>query len=263
MKAVEVRDLTFAYPGGSESVLREVSFAVETGGILGVIGPNSAGKTTLLRLLSGLRGPHTGALRLFGQTFEMMARRAVARIVAVVPQEFQVAFPFTVWEVVLMGRYPWMNGFGFERPRDRAQVDAALNETETRGLAHKYLDQLSGGEKQRVLIARALAQEPQLLLLDEPTVHLDLNHQVEVLRLIRALNRQRGLTVLLVSHDLNVAAACCHRLLLLKEGRVMAEGRPEEVMQPEILESTYGCSLWVGRDPATGRPRILPEMGRM
>lgn len=258
MKAVEVHNLSFSYRNGR--VIEGISFSVEAGEILGVIGPNSAGKTTLLRLLSRVLIPEAGTIRLFGRDLHPLTRREVAQTVAVVPQEFQVAFPFTVEQVVAMGRYPYARGIGLETAEDRWAVERALSETGTTHLLQKYLDQLSAGEKQRVVIARALAQGPRLLLLDEPTAHLDLNHQLEVLRLLNRLRAERGLTIILVSHDLNAAADCADRLLLLQRGTVLTAGRPGEVMQPEIIEKAYGCSIWIGADPETGKIRILPRL---
>jgi iron complex transport system ATP-binding protein len=258
VKAVEVHDLSFSYRNGR--VLDGISFVVEAGEVLGVIGPNSAGKTTLLRLLSRVLGPEAGRIRLFGRELGELTARDVARTLAVVPQEFQVAFPFTAQQVVSMGRYPYARGIGFETAEDLRAAGQALEETGTAHLAGKYLDQLSGGEKQRVVIARALAQEPRILLLDEPMVHLDFNNQVEILRLLRRLKAERGLTIILVSHDLNAAAECSDRLLLLKGGKVLTAGRPEEVMRADILESAYGCPIWIGTDPQTGTIRILPRL---
>ncbi len=258
MRAVEVRDLSFSYRNGR--VIDGISFSVDVGEVLGVIGPNSTGKTTLLRLLSRVLVPEAGAIRLFDRDLQALTRREVARTVAVVPQEFQVAFPFTVEQVVAMGRYPYVRGIGLETTEDRLAVERALGETGTAHLLKKYLDQLSGGEKQRVVIARALAQDPRLLLLDEPTAHLDLSHHLEILRLLGRLKAERGLTVVLVSHDLNAAAECSDRLLLLREGAILTAGRPEEVMQPAIIEKAYGCSVWIGADPDTGKIRILPRL---
>jgi iron complex transport system ATP-binding protein len=258
MSVVEVRDLAFRYRNGR--VLDGISFVVEEGEILGVIGPNSAGKTTLLKLLSRVLVPEAGTIRLLGHDLQAFTRRETARAVAVVPQEFHMAFPFTVEQVVAMGRYPYARGIGFDTSEDRRAAEQALKETGTAHLAGKYLDQLSGGEKQRVILARALAQEPRLLLLDEPMAHLDFNHQMEILRLLKRLKAERGLTIILVSHDLNAATGCADRLLLLKGGGILAAGRPEEVMRSEILERAYGCPIWIGTDPETGQIRILPRL---
>jgi iron complex transport system ATP-binding protein len=258
VKAVEVDDLSFSYRDGR--VLDRISFVVEAGEVLGVIGPNSAGKTTLLRLLSRVLVSEAGAIRLFGRDLHTLTRREVAQTIAVVPQEFQVAFPFTVEQVVAMGRYPYARGIGLETAEDRRAVEQALCETGTAHLLKKYLDQLSAGEKQRVVIARALTQDPRLLLFDEPTAHLDLSHQLEILRLLHRLKAERGLTIILVSHDLNAAAECSDRLLLLKGGKVLTTGRPEEVMRADILESAYDCPIWIGADPETGAIRTLPRL---
>jgi iron complex transport system ATP-binding protein len=180
--------------------------------------------------------------------------------VAVVPQEFQVAFPFTVEQVVAMGRYPYARGIGVDTAEDRQAATRAMGDTGTIHLASKYLDQLSSGEKQRVVIARALAQQPRLLLLDEPTAHLDLSHQREILGLLKQLKVERGLTIIVVSHDLNAATAVADRFLLLKQGAVLTVGSPEEVMRSEILERAYGCAVWIDTDPETGRIRVQPRL---
>ncbi len=258
MKAVEVHDLCFRYRNGR--VLDGISFTIEAGEILGVMGPNSAGKTTLLRLLSRVLVPEEGKIFLFGCDLTTVTRREVAQTVAVVPQEFQVAFPFTVEQVIAMGRYAYARGIGLETAEDRQAAARAMDATRTTHLASKYLDQLSAGEKQRVVIARALAQQPRLLLLDEPTAHLDISHQREILSLLTRLKVERGLTIIVVSHDLNAAAACADRLLLLKEGMVLTVGLPEEVMRSEIVEDAYGCAVWIDADPETGKIRIVPRL---
>ncbi len=252
MNAIEALDLTFQYRAGLG--LEGVSFAVSPGELVGVVGPNTAGKSTLLRLLSKVLLPQRGRIRLAGRDIATMGRLALARRVAVVPQEFQVAFPFSVGEVVLMGRYPHTGGAAWA-PRDRQAAWEAIETMGIAGLAGRPIDELSGGERQLVSIARALAQEPSVLLLDEPTAHLDLRHQRVVLETV-LVGRPEGRTTILVSHDLNLAAEHCDRLLLLAEGRVGALGRPEEVMTPETLERAYGCAVAVERDPATGRPRL-------
>lgn len=251
---MEVAEVRFAYE--ATPVLDGVSFSVETGEVLGVVGPNSVGKTTLLRLLSKVLAPQSGTIRLAGRDLARLRRLEVARTVAVVPQDVALAFPFTVREFVLMGRHPHIRGRFFEGPEDLAASEAALCAAGVAGVAHKLVHTLSGGERQRVLVARALAQQPTLLLMDEPNAHLDLHHQVELAQLIRRLNREEGTTVVLVSHDLNLAGELSDRLLLLAEGRVARFGKPEEVLDAGLIEAVYGCRVWIEPNPKTGRPRV-------
>lgn len=251
---VEVADVRFAYE--ATPVLDGVSFGVDAGEVLGVIGPNSVGKTTLLRLLSKVLVPQSGTIRLAGRDLARLKRLEVARTVAVVPQDVTLAFPFTVREFVLMGRHPHTRGRFFEGPEDLAVAETALRAAGVAGLGDKFVHALSGGERQRVLVARALAQEPTLLLLDEPNAHLDLHHQVELAQLIRRLNREEQTTVVLVSHDLNLAAELSDRLLLLAGGRVARLGTPEEVIETGLIEAVYGCRVWIEPNPKTGRPRV-------
>jgi len=251
---VEVNEVRFAYE--TTPVLDGVSFSVEAGEVFGVIGPNSVGKTTLLRLLSKVLVPRSGTIRLAGRDLARLRRLEVARAVAVVPQDVALAFPFTVREFVLMGRYPHTQGRFFEGPEDLTATEEALRTAGVAGLAEKLVHALSGGERQRVLVARALAQQPALLLMDEPNAHLDLHHQVELAQLIRRLNREEGTTVVLVSHDVNLAAELSDRLLLLARGRVARLGRSEEVLETALIEAVYGCRVWIEPNPKTGRPRV-------
>jgi len=241
------RERTFAFPG--------LSFTVERGEIFGVIGPNSAGKTSLLRLLTRVLRPQRGEIRLDGRPVGDLAPWALAREVAVVPQEAPRPFPFTVEQLVLMGRYPHAPGRFFEDAADITAARAAMAATETLALAPLPLEQLSGGERQRALLARALAQEPRLLVLDEPTAHLDLRYQAETAALLRGLNRERGMTILLVSHDLNLAAELCDRLLLLSAGEVARVGAAVDVLEQGLLESVFGCHVTVDKSPS-GRPVV-------
>lgn len=251
---IEALDLGFAYD--TAPVLEGVSFSVAAGEVLGIIGPNSAGKTTLLRLLSKVLEPQRGAIRLQGRDLTCLPRMEVARRVGVVPQDIALAFGFTVRELVLMGRYPHGPRRFFEGPEDLAAAAAALDQAGVAALAQKRVAELSGGERQRVLLARALAQEPRLLLLDEPSAHLDLHHQVELAALIRRLNHEQGTTVILVSHDLNLAAELADRLLLLSEGRVARLGAPAQVLERSLIERIYRCRVSIDRDCETGRPRV-------
>jgi len=260
----EFRRVSFAYPATGRPkrpfTLSELSFGIERGEIVGVIGPNSAGKTTLTRLLTRVIEPAGGEIFLDGAPLRGIERRQLARCVAVVPQGAPAQFPFTVGELVLMGRYPHGPGRYFESPRDRAVAGEAMAATGVLELAALPLDDLSGGERQRAIIARALAQEPRLLVLDEPTAHLDLRYQAEAAALLRRLNQERGMTILLVSHDLNLAAEVCDRLLLLAGGRAAAMGAPEAVLEQSLLASVFGCEVIVDKSEA-GRPVVRLAWG--
>lgn len=256
-KILEVEGLSFCY--GQGFALKGVSFNMGEGEILGIIGPNSSGKTTLLRLLSKVLIPHEGSIRLLGRELRTLSRREVAKLMAVVPQDSHLAFPFTVREVVLMGRYPHSQGFLFEGEEDLRVAEEAMKAMGVLHLANKYLDGLSGGERCLAVIARALAQCPRILLLDEPLTHLDLYHQVEIIKLLKRLNEEQETTMLFVSHDLNVAAEACHRLLLLSRGEVHRVGRPEEVIDERTIEEVYGCRVRVEAGPG-GRLSIYPVL---
>ena len=259
---VEFDGVGFTYPqperhrraGGFS--LADVSFAIEAGEVFGVIGPNSAGKTTLLRLLTRVVAAERGEVRLHGRPIARLAHAELARQVAVVPQDAPRPFPFSVEQLVLMGRYPHGPGRFFESDADRALAREAMAATGVLDLAALPLEQLAGGERQRAMLARALAQQPTLLVLDEPTSHLDLRYQAETAGLIRRVNAERGMTVLLVSHDLNLAAEVCDRLLLLSRGRVAHLGAPAEVLRRETLEPVFGCPVAVDMNPASARPIV-------
>jgi len=236
--------------------LEGVSFVLGAGEVLGVIGPNASGKTTLVRLLSKVLAPQAGEIQLAGTPLARIGRRQLARQVAVVPQELAVAFPLTVEELALMGRYPHAHGRFFEGPADLARAREAMALAGVMELAEQPLDTLSGGERQRAALARALAQEPRLLLLDEPTSHLDLRHQREIVGLLRRLNRDRGTAIVLVSHDLNLAGEVADRLMLLACGRIARLGPPAEVLEEAALEAAYGCPVRVEKSPVSGRPVV-------
>ena len=270
---VELREVSFGYGAaerrrGPEFRLAALSLAIDGGEIIGVIGPNSAGKTTLIRLLTRVVQPSSGSIVIDGRPLASLSAVALAREIAVVPQDLPQAFPFTVGELVLMGRYPHAPSQYFESERDRAVARTAMEATGVLPLAHLPLAELSGGERQRAVLARALAQEPRLLVLDEPTAHLDLRYQAECVGLLRRLNRDRGMTVILVAHDLNLAAEVCDRLLLMSQGSVVRAGAPEQVLDEEALRTVYGCDVLVDKSPASGRLRVqvawpeIPRKGR-
>jgi iron complex transport system ATP-binding protein len=253
---LEAEDVSSGY--GRRGVLSGVSLALGRGELVGVIGPNGSGKTTLVRVLSGVLVPRSGSVRLDGRPLPEYSRRALARRLAVMPQDPTIEFPFTALEVVLMGRAPHLPPLGFPRATDLAVARQAMARLDLAGIDDRPLDRLSGGERQRVLLARALAQEPQVLLLDEPTTHLDLRHQTEIYEVVRALARERGTAVLSVLHDLNLAALYCDRLVLLAQGRVAGSGPPEAVLTPDALDRAYGVRVYVGRNEITGALTVLP-----
>jgi iron complex transport system ATP-binding protein len=257
MSILQAEHISFSYNGAP--VLRDVSFAVETGDFVGLIGPNGTGKTTLLNLIDGILKPRAGMIRIHGVPLHQLQRDALAKIVAVVPQESPMIFPFLVQEVVLMGRAPHLGKWRFEGEKDLAIVKQAMAVTDTLALAGRSMNRLSGGERQRVLIARALAQEPQLLLLDEPTASLDIRHQVEFFNLIKTLNMTQGLTVIAVTHDINLASLYCDRIILLKEGRIQVAGPPVEVITEEHIQAVYKTPVMVDRHPITDLPRVTPK----
>jgi iron complex transport system ATP-binding protein len=239
-------------------VLQDVTFQVHPGEILGILGPNASGKTTLVRVLDGNMKPQRGRVLLQGEDIRGLSRRRMAQKVAVVPQESPMLYPFTCLELTLMGRHAHLGPLTFEGPRDVEIARKSLERTGSIHLAARNVNELSGGERQRVLIARALAQEPRILLLDEPTAFLDLRHQLDFVDLLLRLHRDEELTVVWVSHDLNLAALTCERLLLLKDGRIRALGTPAEVLTEENVQEVYGRRVLVDRNPRSQTPRITP-----
>jgi iron complex transport system ATP-binding protein len=241
---------------GERAVLHACTLAIARGEVVAIVGPNGAGKSTLLRALAGLLRPSSGSVRLDGVDIASLARRELARRIAVVPQIFDTLFPFTVREVVALGRTARLGTFGGASRGDLAAVDRAIADLDLAELASRRIDRLSGGERQRAVLAMALAQEADVLLLDEPTVHLDPGHQVVMLRLVRELACTRGLAVAAVLHDLNLAAAMATRLAVLADGRIVCDAAPETVISAELIRDIFGPGLVVGRND--GRAIVLP-----
>ena len=238
--------------------VHDVSLTVARGSITGLLGPNGCGKTTLLKLLAGIIAPASGRVLFDGLAIASQPRRAVARRIAVVPQETHPAFDYTALEMVLMGRHPHLDTFQLEGPRDVALAYDALEATGTKHLANRAYMTLSGGEKQRVVIASALAQQPELLLLDEPTASLDVSYQLEIQALLVSLNRDRGVTMVLATHDLNLAAGVCDHLVLMRDGQVLAQGATEDVLTVETIRQLYGVTADVHRHQTTGHLTVVP-----
>ncbi len=259
---LEVRGLSVAYPagpGGPRVALRDVSLELAPGELLGLVGPNGSGKTTLIRAVTGVVRPLAGEVRIAGEDATRLAQRELARRVAVVPQNPQLPEAFTALEAVLMGRTPHLRLLQTEGPADLEATRRAMLATDSWVLADRRIGELSGGERQRVVVARALAQESPLLLLDEPTAHLDIGHQAAVLELMRVFCRGEGKAVLAAVHDLTLAAQYCHRLVMLDRGTVVAQGKPEEVLRAETLERVYETRVQVFPHPQTGRPVVAPR----
>lgn len=252
---LKAENLTCAYE--KKIVLSDVSFQVERGEFLGIIGPNGSGKTTLLRALSRVIEPSGGMVTLHGRDIRRMDPRLLAKSISVVSQSVSLD-GFTVEEFVSLGRMPYYGTFQFfETGKDYEAVRRAMELTGVNGLKDRILGKMSGGEKQLVLIARALAQEPELILLDEPTAHLDIAHQVNILDLIRRLNREFGLTVVMVLHDLNLAGEYCHRLVLIKGGLIHKTGRPGEILNYRDIEEVYGTRVVVAKNPVSRKPYVV------
>ncbi len=256
---VDVRGASFSY--GAARAIDGVSFAARSGEFVGLLGPNGAGKSTLVRLIAGLLAPERGEVLLAGFDPTHAPKRAVARVCAMVPQEPRVAWPFTVREMVMMGRAPRQGLLAIPTRLDRGAVEGALEACDLAHLAERRLDALSGGERRRVFFARALAQEPRVLLLDEPTAFLDLGHQVAAMRMAQVAARG-GLCVVAVLHDLNLSAAACDRIAVLSAGRIAADGPPAEVLTAARVREVWGTEVWRGENGATGAPIVLPALRR-
>ena len=254
MDFLTAHELTCGY---TAPILRDLNFQIEQGSLVGIIGPNASGKTTLIKTLCGLLKPQAGQVRLAQRSVHQMKSAARARQVAVVSQEVRIDFAFSVAEVVMMGRHPHISRMGSPSARDREQVAWALEVTGTSHLAHRLVSNLSGGERQRVLIARALAQDPDLLLLDEPTSSLDINHQIEILDLIKQLNRRNQMAIVMTIHDLNLAAQYCDRLMLVHQHQVFAWGEVEEVITADNIRAVYGHPVMVTRHPVYRCPQVI------
>lgn len=238
-------------------VVKDFSLAVGKGDFIGLIGPNGSGKTTLLRLISRVLIPQSGSVTFEGENIFQKDLKVLCQRIAFVSQDVSVHFSFSVLEFVLMGRIPHMNRLQFESKRDIAIADEALTLTDTLHLKDTMIDELSSGERQRVFVAKALAQEPSLLLLDEPTSHLDIGHQIQILDLLKKLNRDQKLTILMVLHDLNLAAEYCDRIVLMNEGAIFKEGLPHDVLSYQNIESVYQTVVVVRDNPITKKPYII------
>jgi iron complex transport system ATP-binding protein len=255
MEALTAQTIAFGYDP-RHPVVRDVSVSILRGEFFTLVGPNGSGKSTLLRLLDRFLLPQRGSITLFGEPLTRYTRDALSRHIALVSQDNSVQFPFTVEEIVLMGRAPHTRGRMFENRHDRETARTMMQLMDIEGLAGHAVTDLSGGERQRVFIARALAQQPQVLLLDEPSAHLDIAHQVEVSSVLRKLQRESGLTVVSVSHDLNLAASASDRIGMMTGGALAAIGTPQEVLTADRIAEIFRLPVLVDRHPISGNPRV-------
>ncbi len=259
MIKLELENLSLAY--GRNVVVRDLAFRVAPGEMVGLIGPNGSGKSTVIRALSRVISPVSGRILVGGRDVLKIPHGELACLLGVVPQIAILPGTFTAFEIVLMGRNPHLGFLQHESALDMSIAWRAMEMTRTRSFAQRRVNELSGGEIQRVVIARVLAQEPKSVLLDEPTASLDISHQVEILDLIKGLCRENSLTVVIVLHDLNLAAQYCDRLVLMKEGRLHARGTPDEVINPRNIKEVYGAEDCVYTHPDGGVPVVLPRAG--
>jgi cobalamin transport system ATP-binding protein len=250
-------DIHFSYD--EISVLKGVSLEINHGEIVGIMGANGTGKSTLLKLMSGALTPGRGRISFLNEQLSSLSPNQRAKRIAMVPQESVVPFSFTALEIVLMGRAPYLPPFGFESRGDVRQAHDAMERTDCIELADRDINTLSGGEKQRVMLARALAQCPELLLLDEPTSFLDIRHTAEFIGVLKKLNRSGGITIVCAIHDLNLAASFCQRIVLIKNGGVIANGSVDEIIDRDIIRKAFDIDVHVGLDEGSGKPYCFPR----
>ena len=260
MVKLEMQGITLAY--GDKKVVEDVTFQVMPGEVVGLVGPNGSGKSTIIKALSRVITPYSGRVLINGRDISQIPRRELSLLIGVVPQIPLLPSPFTAFEIVLMGRNPHLGLFQYEGPKDMDIVWQAMGQTSIQCLAERRISELSGGEIQCVVIARALAQETQAILLDEPTANLDIGRQIEILDLVKSLCRENKLTVIAALHDLNLASHYCDRLFLINKGRIHAEGTPTEVINTKNIEQVYGCGSYVHTHPLSGLPVVLLRVDR-
>ncbi|MCC6543489.1 MAG: ABC transporter ATP-binding protein [Nitrospirae bacterium] len=252
--AYEADSVYFKYSG--QWVIENVSFEIRDGEFFGIIGPNGSGKSSLLKLLSKILAPQAGQIYFRETDISKVGRRELSRTVSFIPQESSFLFPYTVTETVSMGRYPHLKGKLFEDTYDKKVVTDAMSCVGIYSLRDRPITDISGGEKQRAIIARGLAQEPDILIMDEPTTSLDIGHQMEIFNLLSRLNVERKMTIITSLHDLNIGSQYCDKIMLINRGKISAMGTPDEVITEVNIRNVYGCNVIVDNNPASGTPRV-------
>ena len=254
--ALEVDSLQFSYD--EDLILKNISFSIQKGEFVSIIGPNGSGKSTLLKNLCNICKPNQGILKIDDMDVDKYKVKELARKIALVPQDTSIAYDFSVFDIVLMGRNPYIGRFEKEKDSDFEITKEALKATNTFHLRDRNINEISGGERQRVIIARALTQQPDIIFLDEPTSHLDINHQIEVLSLLRKLNREKGTTIVLVIHDINLASRYSDKIILMNNGEILSMGSPQEVITRSNIEKAYDLNVIVEENPYTDSLYIVP-----
>lgn len=253
---LEINNLNFAYR--NENVLSDVNISISGGEFVGIIGPNGAGKSTLLKLALGLLNVQSDCIYLNNKILSDYPKKEIGTYMAYVPQETEFSFSFKVKEIVRMGRYPHSKGIVFFSENDEKVVNESMEKLEISHFADRNFNELSGGEKQRVVIASALAQQPQILLLDEPTSALDLHHQIYIYKILKEYQRDKKLTCIVVTHDINLASQYCERIVLMNKGKIVKDGEPDEVLQFNLLQEIFGVKVYIDINPMTKSLYILP-----
>lgn len=254
MSLLDIESLSYEYD--EKTVLDQITLGIRSGEIIGIMGPNGCGKTTLLKNLNRNLKPHGGCVLIDGADMNGITKKEIARSIAAVPQSNEIRFAFTVREIVTMGRMPFQESFRGETSADLEIINRAIEQTGLTKFADRYINTLSGGERQRAIIARAIAQTPRIILMDEPTLHLDINMQFEVLDLVQKLSRENGLAVVIVSHDLPMVTSYCDRVVLIHDHRVFAAGTPEEVLTEENMKTVFRVNALFENDPRTGKNTV-------
>ena len=253
---LEIRNLNFSY--GKNSVLKKINFSATAGEFISIIGPNGAGKSTLVKMMDGILNTGKSEILLEGKSITDYSRRELARKIAYLPQDSKFTFAYTVREVVMMGRFPYLKGMLAYTADDLHIAREMMTLMEIDQFAERSFNELSGGEKQRVLIASALAQQPKIILLDEPTSALDLHHQIAIYHILKKLQREQNLTIVVVTHDINLAAQYCERITLMGNGTIIRDGSPKNVLQFNLLQETFGVKVYIDINPFTDSLYILP-----
>jgi len=255
---MRLEDISFAYE--TTPVLRDLSISIREQDFIGLIGPNGSGKSTLLKIMGAILKPDSGSIQFKESSLPKINKKLFAQSVSWIPQDHPMVFPFKVSEIVLMGRHPYLSPLSFESEEDFEISRSAMEITMTSQFADRYFNEISGGEKQRVMIASALAQNPEMMLLDEPTAALDLKYQIQILSILKNLNAGNKMTLIMAMHDLNLASSFCNRLILLNEGKIVRDGTPEQVLEKNILEQVYGIEVDLGSHD--GSIRVHPVISR-